>query len=168
MQLLDPLVKDWKVSMSRTNEVKAAQLGMPLGTAVARLRKKIVFSFAQRLGEDICFKCGLRIERIEHFTVEHKKPWLHVDVNLFWDLTNIAFSHSWCNRPDRPNYEFLVKYSKEKRIQSPKGMNWCNRHKKFLSVELFSKNITHWTGLQTICKECENFTRDKVPLPTTD
>lgn len=87
--------------MSKTNDArKAAQLGMPWGTATTKLRKMLLFRATQKLNEDICFKCGKKIETIGEFTIEHKKSWLHVDVRLFWDLENIAFSHSKCNLRD--------------------------------------------------------------------
>ena len=72
-----------------------------MGTAAARLRKMLLFSLAQQLNLDICFKCGEQIKTVAEFTIEHKKPWLHVSAELFWDLANIAFSHAACNKPNR-------------------------------------------------------------------
>jgi hypothetical protein len=34
---------------------------------------------------------------VKDFSIEHKQRWLDVDPALFWDLTNIAFSHFICN-----------------------------------------------------------------------
>lgn len=45
---------------------------------------------AQRLHEDVCLKCGRQIETVEEFTIDHKEPWLHVSVDLFFDTSNIA------------------------------------------------------------------------------
>ena len=59
--------------MSTTNEAKAQQLGMPFGTASGKLKKILLFQAIQRLGEDSCYKCSKKIDRIEDFTVEHKK-----------------------------------------------------------------------------------------------
>lgn len=33
--------------------------------------------------------------------MEHKKAWLDTDVFLFWDISNIAFSHLDCNSANR-------------------------------------------------------------------
>ena len=83
----------------KNNRKKSEQLGMPLGTASGRLRKNVLFSLVQRLGEDICFQCGERIKSIDNFSIEHKVPYLDSDdpVGLFFDLENIAFSHLRCN-----------------------------------------------------------------------
>jgi len=75
---------------------KAAQLGMPLGTAGSRLRKMILFSFIQRLHLDNCTRCGEPLT-FEDFQVDHIENWLDVDVALFWALDNIGFSHANCN-----------------------------------------------------------------------
>lgn len=142
--------------MSKTlyNAEKASQLGMPFGTATHRLRKMLLFNMAQRLNEDLCFKCNQKIEKVEDFTIEHKKPWLHNDPALFWALDNIAYSHSWCNKPDRPGGGGV-----KLRREPPPGMNWCGRHKKFLPVENFNKSKHRWTGYHCLCKECDHYTR---------
>lgn len=72
------------------------QLGMSYHTARSRLQRKILFEFAKRLKMDTCHRCGGQIDADE-FSIDHKKPWLHVDAELFWDLENIAFSHHGCN-----------------------------------------------------------------------
>jgi len=79
------------------NQKKSEQLGMPFGTANARLRKQILFHLLQKLGEDVCFQCGEKIESVDDLSIEHKKAWLDESVDLFWDLDNIAFSHLKCN-----------------------------------------------------------------------
>jgi hypothetical protein len=78
---------------------KTKQLGMPIGTATHQLRKQILFSLVMRCGLDICFQCGMRITRVEDLSIEHKVPWLDSDdpVRLFFDLSNISFSHLRCN-----------------------------------------------------------------------
>src|SRR4030042_960466 len=88
--------------MENNGSKKSKQLGMPFGTASARLKKSLMFRMAQKLGEDVCFKCGKRILNLDEFTIEHKAPWLDRGPQLFWDLDNIAFSHAKCNRADRP------------------------------------------------------------------
>jgi hypothetical protein len=81
------------------NEKKNAQLGMPIGTASNRLRKRIIFSLLRRLGETNCFRCGCPIETFVELSVEHKTPWLDTPdpVAVFFDIENIAFSHLTCN-----------------------------------------------------------------------
>jgi hypothetical protein len=88
--------------MNKTNKRREEQLGMPYGTACNRLRKEILFHLVKKLNEDICYKCGKKIDTKEELTIEHKEPWLDVDVDLFWNLKNISFSHSKCNNTDRP------------------------------------------------------------------
>jgi len=80
-----------------SNVTKHEQLGMPFGTAANRLKKLVLFDLLKRHGENVCFQCGKEILYAEQLSIEHKKPWLHVDAKLFWDLNNIAFSHNVCN-----------------------------------------------------------------------
>lgn len=78
---------------------KTKQLGMNPGTAFHRLRKSILFSFAQKLGFNWCYQCATEIKDISKFTIEHKKPWLDSGnpSEDFFNLDNIAFSHASCN-----------------------------------------------------------------------
>tara|TARA_R110002110_G_scaffold69614_1_gene187509 strand:+ start:187 stop:573 length:387 start_codon:yes stop_codon:yes gene_type:complete len=80
-------------------EKKKKQLGMDPGTASHRLRKSILFSFAQKLGYCWCYQCATEIKDIDKFTIEHKEPWLDSDKpsETFFNLDNIAFSHDTCN-----------------------------------------------------------------------
>ena len=80
-----------------SNKRKSRQLGMPYGTANARLRKKILFHLVKECNKDICYRCGKRIESIDKFSIEHKKAWFGNDNSLFWNIDNIAFSHIVCN-----------------------------------------------------------------------
>ena len=80
-----------------SNENKNKQLGMPFGTACGKLRKLIMFDLLKELNRNYCFCCNKEIKSVEELSIEHKKPWLNVDVGLFWDLSNIAFSHLHCN-----------------------------------------------------------------------
>lgn len=81
----------------KKNTKKSEQLGMPHGTANARMRKIVLFDLLKRHNENVCFQCGKEIETVEELSIEHKKPWLDVDVKLFWDINNIGFSHLHCN-----------------------------------------------------------------------
>lgn len=97
-------------NMSKTsNKKKSEQLGMPFGTAAARLRKLVLFHVLVRHEENLCFQCGDRIQSADELSIEHKKPWLDNSVELFWDLSNIAFSHNVCNtKAKRPRKRKLV------------------------------------------------------------
>jgi len=81
------------------NTKKSQQLGMPYGTANGRLRKQIMFQLVQQSGRDICFQCGEKIEHADNLSIEHKEPWLDSKdpISKFYDLENIAFSHTSCN-----------------------------------------------------------------------
>ena len=83
----------------KSNDKKADQLGMPIGTASAKLRKTVIFNLLKELNRNICFQCGLEIESEKDLSIEHKIPYLDSEdpVKLFFDLENIAFSHLRCN-----------------------------------------------------------------------
>ena len=78
---------------------RAAKLGMPHGTAAARLRKALMFKVAGLLGLLTCFRCERQIETAAELSVEHKDSWeLAADpAKAFFDLDNVAFSHLSCN-----------------------------------------------------------------------
>ncbi len=98
--------------VTNANRKKTEQLGMSIGTASNRLRKKILFDLVQKTNLDICFRCDERITDISNLTIEHKIRWLDSKnpVELFFDLNNIAFSHSKCNISTRPMNYKLSKY----------------------------------------------------------
>lgn len=92
-----------KASQKRAHKKKSEQLGMPFGTASAKLSKMIMLSLVQRLELDRCFRCDEPIVLAEELSKDHKVNWQDVDPALFWDLDNIAFSHSACNSRARHN-----------------------------------------------------------------
>ena len=53
----------------------ADQLGMPHGTANAKLRKNLLFKYVKKSGENFCHKCGAEIELVDDLSIEHKLPW---------------------------------------------------------------------------------------------
>jgi len=85
--------KGWKAYNKKVSKF----LGMHKSTATARLKKMILFELIKKAGMDRCHQCKLIIHDVSELSVEHIKPWLWRDVNLFWDLNNIAFSHLSCN-----------------------------------------------------------------------
>lgn len=147
-----------------SNEKKTTQLGVPFGTAYSALRKKIMFTLVQRLGEDYCFHCTEQIENLEQFTIEHKQPWLDVDPALFWDMENIAFSHFRCNVANarRHTSDKIKSYQKLKETNSIKtsdGHAWCCACKQEKPLDQFHKNRFKRLGIQTECKTCVKLNR---------
>ena len=78
-------------------ERKRKFLGMHYGTASNKLRKKIMLMLLKKLDKNWCYRCGAEIETERELSIDHKKSWFKVSVELFWDLNNIAFSHLSCN-----------------------------------------------------------------------
>lgn len=122
---------------------------MPAGTAFARLRKMLLFNLLQKYAEDACFRCGEKIERIEDLSIEHKKPWEGISVELFWDLDNIAFSHLRCNLP----HSYRGGGPRLRKI-GPEGTTWCSRCQEFLPIANFSRNKSNWSGFQLWRNSC--------------
>ncbi len=94
---------------TRTQTI-ADQLGMSPSTARSKLVKMLLFRELQRSDNDRCFKCGESISDIEHLSIEHKLPWFNRSPDLYWDLDNIEFSHTVCNRPHRTMAHGQKKY----------------------------------------------------------
>ena len=82
----------------RTKKIEEL-LGEKLSTAKSKLNKLLMFELAKKCNMDICFRCGEMITNIEEFTVDHKESWLLSDdsAKLFYEMSNIAFSHAKCN-----------------------------------------------------------------------
>lgn len=80
-----------------SNEKKANQLGMKPGAARHKLVKMIIFDMATKLGLNKCYRCGELIKSCDDLSIDHKIAWLDNDINLYWDLNNITFSHKPCN-----------------------------------------------------------------------
>lgn len=143
-----------------SNEKKQDQLGMPFGTASAKLRKAILFALLKELGKNICFQCKKEIENIDELSIEHIIPWIDSEnpKELFFDMENIAFSHLSCNvKAVRKEYlqESGKKMSKSNIILCPDGMARCSYCKEFKSKDDFVKNKTHYNGLDRECKACK-------------
>jgi hypothetical protein len=136
-----------RVKMS-VNRRKQEQLGMPLGTASARLRRLILFRLVQRLGEDVCYRCGRAIETVAELSIEHKKPWFNVDPSLFWDPDNLAFSHLSCSAGSRRRGV--------ERLRGKDGTEWCSGCKRFLSVGNFGRmnKKNYPRQVKYHCNEC--------------
>lgn len=96
------------------NKKKSEQLGMAHGTAANKLRKMIMFSLVRETGRDFCYRCKERIESIDTLSVEHIEPWLDSKnpVELYFNLENIAFSHTSCNAAGARRYNKGIIVSK--------------------------------------------------------
>jgi hypothetical protein len=140
--------------MSNTNKAKAAQLGMPFGTAAGRLRKQVMFALLVRYGENNCYRCGEEINDVAELTLEHKEPWFNRDAALFWDLNNIAFSHAKCNRPH-------IYGGGRKAVEAPDGQAWCWGCERFKSADSFNKRRRNKNGLREYCKDCQSLENKK-------
>ena len=121
------------------------QLGMNQGTASRHLRNAMLLMLAQKCGMDHCFRCGLKIESVKELSLDHKQDWLNVDVALYWDLNNIAFSHLKCN---------TVHQRTNRALHAPVGKAWCSIHREYLPVERFYRNRRNASGYGTCCSEC--------------
>lgn len=77
---------------------KHSQLGMNPSTASNRLVKDLLYKLVVETGRDTCFRCGEKVDR-ETLSIEHKKAWLDSSdpVGLYFDTSNIAYSHLACN-----------------------------------------------------------------------
>lgn len=106
------------------NEKKTDQLGIPYGTASHKLRKALMFSMAKELKKDICLHCKVAIENIDEFSIDHIVPWLDSNnpKELFYDLSNIAFSHIKCNisKARKPLKKYFTLHD---RLEATKKLN---------------------------------------------
>lgn len=91
--------------MDNSNKNKYKLLGEPHGTAVAKLKKAILFQLIQETGKDVCYRCYEKIEHVNDLSIEHKESWQYSSNprEFFYDLNNISFSHVKCNRPINTN-----------------------------------------------------------------
>jgi hypothetical protein len=126
------------------------QLGLSTGVARNRLIRFILFDFVQRLFLHLKQVSSPKIEQVEELSIEHKQPWLDIDPILYWDLTNIAFSHLACNRPHRKPGGI------SQRKISPEGYSWCCGCKDHLPVAQFYEKVKgRWNGYSWQCRKCQ-------------
>lgn len=108
---------------------KQHQLGMNPSTASGRLVKDLLWNFVETTGQSACCKCGEPMSR-ETFSIEHVTPWLDSDdpVVLYFDLTNISYSHRVCNIKDarRGKYD-SPEESKEAHLETSREWKRANR-----------------------------------------
>ena len=155
--------------VTKSHKTKETQLGMKLGTAHHQLRVRIMFWLAGRCGLLDCFRCGDPISSEADMSIDHKKPWVGDNTDLYWDMGNIAFAHKACNySAHRAGYP--PNHGIEFRKSGPAGTAWCGGHKRYLPIAKFSKNRSRWNGLQDVCIICRSNSRSKrqgTPLPSS-
>jgi len=95
---------------------------MPVGTAEKHLRKSIIHELALQLGKNQCCRCGLEVEEPDDLAIVHVQEW-EEDPELFWALTNIAFSHAACEaaRSGKRQREKKQMSKVEVRVEDPHG-----------------------------------------------
>lgn len=84
---------------SKQNKKKSEQLGISYSKASHTLRKNIMFLLIQQCGMDRCYVCGATICDANTLSIEHKQAWMYSKEpsKLYFELSNIAFSHRSCN-----------------------------------------------------------------------
>lgn len=111
------------------------QLGMPLGTASGKLRKAILFQLVQDTKRDTCYRCKSKISRISELSIEHMIPWLDSKnpQELFFDISNIAFSHIKCNisAARKTNQKY---FTEEEKIEAQRR-GWRESKKRNYSIQ---------------------------------
>lgn len=133
------------------------QLGMKSGTAQHRLRVMVMFWLAQKCNLDRCFRCGDTITSADDFSIDHRKPWLHIGTELFWDLNNIAFSHKRCNyKEKRNNTDYSIHAELFRMNEGAPGTAWCSKHKLYLPLAEFTSNKNRWNGVHDCCARCRS------------
>ncbi len=130
--------------MSNHNK-KTEQLGLNFGTAQNRLKKQLMLQLVQQCGRDSCFRCGELITSAVDLSIDHKKDWLDVSPELFWDLNNIEFSHRGCNSSCRSRV--VNRYGAK--MERPDGFEYCFSCPGLKPVSEFWRN-------QQECKLCKN------------
>ena len=135
---------------TKGNKNKQELLGMPFGTANGRLYKIILFDLVKKMGKDKCIRCGESILCVEHMSIDHILPWQSNSVSLFWDISNIGFSHISCNYAEARRGKSAV----NRILGGEKEESWCSKHQKFLSRNMFHKDSSRKSGVCSNCKEC--------------
>jgi len=154
------MTSDSKRQRSTYNQLrKREQLGLAIGTASGRLRKAVLFRLVQETGRDTCFRCQTKILEPLELVIDHKIAWLDRSPEIFWDIDNIAFSHSRCNSTARRTTLHRRLGPSGLRKVGPPGTAWCGGHAAFLPLESFNRNAARWNGCDDSCKQCRKTAR---------
>lgn len=144
-------------------------LGMTDAAARFRLSRLVMFKLAGELGKLVCFQCDDPIQTVEEFSIEHKIPYLWVDVNLYWDLDNVAFSHLLCNikriRNRRPMEHGVTRYGRKGggcrcQICTKAASEYTKRQRAIKSSKPVPSHIKHglstYTTYRCRCSVCHD------------
>ena len=100
------------------NEIRDKLLKTPYGTIRNLMVKKFMFCLVSELSDNICYRCGCKIDSEDTFSIEHKIPWLNSDDPLgnYFNIDNISFSHILCNSLHKTKFFsfFMGKKEREK------------------------------------------------------
>lgn len=81
--------------------------------------------------------------------MDHMQNWIDADSSVFWDVSNVAFSHVLCNvRASRGHSNVHRSH--------PDGTHWCSKHKGYLPQSEFYVTRQSPTGLPYWCKGCKS------------
>lgn len=140
---------------------------MPIGTAEKHLRKSIIHELAKQLGKGTCCRCNLEIEDPDDLAIIHVQDW-EEKPDLFWALTNVAFSHASCEATRSGKRQREKKMSKvEIKIEKPNGQPLAgSMHKGSLYVagkkgeryQIKARNKTDNTVLVVLTVDGRNIT----------
>jgi len=95
-----------------TSALFKKKYGITISSARNRLMRSLIFALLKENGHHFCYRCGKEMDD-KNYTIEHIEPWAHKDDSweLYFDLSNIAFSHDKCNYSNtRKNTDGNKKY----------------------------------------------------------
>ncbi len=126
--------------MSTARKKYEQQLGMDLGTAQHRLRKKVLFSLMEASYGTKCFRCRQELT-VDDFTLDHRVAWRNSSeaTDKFWDLGNIEWSHSVCNTQASRSHNGLLEFCKNGHKLSGRNVRKSSRGR-----ECRACNLERW------------------------
>jgi hypothetical protein len=89
-----------------------------------------MFSLLKEAKKNVCFRCGKAIQTAEELSLDHKEDWLDKTnaKELFFDLTNVAYSHRRCNTlamlDKRTQFRGVTKMGGKKKRKKPYTARW--------------------------------------------
>ncbi len=133
---------------------------LTIGAARNRLIRSIIFNLLKESDHHYCYRCGEEMT-LDDFTIEHINPWAYKEDawELFFDLANIAFSHSKCNsahvrRDTKHVKKHMETHFKRTNTCLVTKTRKCYHCKKKKPLEEFVKNKAKSQGRGYICYEC--------------
>lgn len=142
--------------MPYKSDKKSQQLGMPLGTAQNRLRRILFFNLLVKYNENICFRCKELILSSDDLHIDHKEPWIDASPELFWDTSNIAYSHAKCNCSARRTPPVIKPLNTD-----GQELFICRICKKQDVSSFFIKDPNRYKNISSVCKDCKSIENKK-------